>query len=510
MTSKPDAAPDEVTRPAPDRAGVVSRRQIVVTCLGFVLLQLSWLLVLPAFAGMDEFDHAYRASAVARGEWIAEPTDATRGTGAWVHAPADIVTAANAECAELEYTSDAECVGDLQADGLVRVASGAGRYNPLFYAAVGYPALVADGVAAIHVMRVVNAALCTSMLFLALMSLRRWSLSTWAFAGAVVACTPVLAYSSVVVAPNGLEMFAGLAFWCAAFGLMRSDPTRPDRFLVTVSAVSGSALLLLRSMGPLWVVLIALTVLAATPQVWSRTASLLRAASVRIGILSLVLAGVGSLTWIRLNDSLVVGVQPDQHLSLTEKLTTVLGWIPVWVFQSVAAFPYRNQHSVPMVYACYFFLFAGLVYLGLRRGSRTRKALALSIVFAVAVPALVAFTTIDRHFDAWQGRYGLPYAVGIALLAGFGLDRFGGPLGWRVLGPAVALFTIAAAAAVIEVLRIERNFSPSVATGAWDAPEPLFVWGLAILGAVLMWACVVPATRRAPSRGVPGEATPTP
>ena len=39
---------------------------------------------MPPFAGIDEFDHAYRAAAAARGQWAIDPVDATRGTGAWL------------------------------------------------------------------------------------------------------------------------------------------------------------------------------------------------------------------------------------------------------------------------------------------------------------------------------------------------------------------------------------------------------------------------------------------
>ena len=54
--------------------------------------------------GSDEFDHAYRAAAAARGQWGIDPVDATRGTGAFLRVPADIVEAAQPECQDLRYT----------------------------------------------------------------------------------------------------------------------------------------------------------------------------------------------------------------------------------------------------------------------------------------------------------------------------------------------------------------------------------------------------------------------
>ena len=127
--------------------------------LGLLLIELGWVLAVPPFRGVDEWDHAYRASAVAHGQWVAPPTEATRGTGAIVQAEPDIVAAAQPECQRLDYTGDAECVGT-RVDDHVEIASGAGRYHPLFYAVVGSPTLLLDGVAALYAMRMVALFLC--------------------------------------------------------------------------------------------------------------------------------------------------------------------------------------------------------------------------------------------------------------------------------------------------------------------------------------------------------------
>ncbi len=68
---------------------------------GVLLAQIAWLVGVPPFRGMDEWDHAYRAAAVAEGQWVAEPTAATRGTGAVLRVPEHIVAAAGPECERL-------------------------------------------------------------------------------------------------------------------------------------------------------------------------------------------------------------------------------------------------------------------------------------------------------------------------------------------------------------------------------------------------------------------------
>ena len=133
--------------------------------LGLCGLFSIWILVMPPFSGSDEFDHAYRAASAARGEWMIDPVNATRGTGAFLHVPADIVDAARRECQRLRYTVHSDCVGKAVGDERI-VSSGAGRYHPLFYAVIGTAARPFHGAAALYAMRFATAALAAAFLAL--------------------------------------------------------------------------------------------------------------------------------------------------------------------------------------------------------------------------------------------------------------------------------------------------------------------------------------------------------
>ena len=135
-------------------------RAVACLLVGVALIQASWILVVPPFRGIDEWDHAYRATAVAHGEWHADPTKATRDTGAFVRVPDDIVAASRPECERLPYTDAKDCVGTSNGDGTTSVASGAGRYNPVFYAIIGYASLPFEGGSALYAMRAAAALLC--------------------------------------------------------------------------------------------------------------------------------------------------------------------------------------------------------------------------------------------------------------------------------------------------------------------------------------------------------------
>ena len=90
------------------------------------------------------------------------------------------------------------------------VASAAALYPPAFYWIVGTAARPFEGAGSLYAMRVATAALC--LIFIALGA---WALSLlptrWPLVGLVIAVTPVMAYSTAIVAPNGVEMAAGIA-----------------------------------------------------------------------------------------------------------------------------------------------------------------------------------------------------------------------------------------------------------------------------------------------------------
>jgi len=459
--------------------------------VGLLIIQLAWIACVPAYGGSDEFDHAYRAASVARGSWIEEPTAATRGTGAWLQVPTDIVEAAREECQKLPYTTDVDCVGTASGDS-VRVASGAGRYHPVFYALIGWPALPFEGENALYAMRIANALLCNGFFLLGLLMLRRWSSSRWPTIGALVGCTPVLIYSASIAAPNGIEMMAAFAFWASVLGLLRGRSTTPriDGWLLSAATLSGSVLATVRSLGPLWCLLIVATSMVATSGSWARVLTLLRSRAFLACLAVLAASGLASLVWIQMMSSLVVGVGEPGPAGFWPALGASAKDIPLWIFQIVAAFPYRNQVSPPVVYATVLLLGVAFAVLGWRTANRRlRWTLFLCLMISVFVPFIITAQTMETHPGAWQGRYGLPYSLGLPVLVGVALQvaRRKAPHPQLVL-VAVALGTVATSASLIGVINVEKRVSPSYESGIWDAPSPALIIIVALLGTALTWA----------------------
>lgn len=456
---------------------------------GFLLLQVAWIIAVPPFRGSDEFDHTYRAAAVARGEWVAEPSNATRETGAFVHVPVDIVEAAGPECRRFPYTTDLDCTP--RGDGeIVAVASGAGRYNPLFYFLVGSPALPFDGTAALYVMRGTTALLSLLLLGAALtVAHRRWS-NSWPMLGIALASTPVLVFSTVIVAPNGVELTSALAFWVALSALVAQAHSErpPSRALVAVLGASGSTLLLVRSLGPLWFTLISIAVLISSRVDLQTVRRLSAHGRTRALAAVLVLAGTAGVAWTWVMGSLTLSAEKVRPHSRWEIVASVAREVPLWILQSIAAFPARDVAAPAIVYAAGLVLLVGVVLLALRHvpGSVRRAAWFVALL-SVLVPAAATFDTFSKYGTAWQGRYTLPFALGLVIVLCVGLAtvqrRVRSDL---VLLGLVAYVTVQTVGAVALVVT-ERKGSPGLASGAWFIlPTPVMAL-LFVAGSTLVW-----------------------
>ena len=510
---------------APDAALVVARprRRIgPLLVLGFLLVQLAWVLAMPPYSGTDEVDHAYRAAAVAAGQVVAPETTAAYGTGAWVTPPDDIVTAAAPQCRALPYTAAVNCSASEELGaGLVSVPSSAGRYNPAYYAVVGAAALPFDGYGALYAMRLMSIALCTAFLALAVWCLDRFARGPAPVVALVIAATPMVLFSGAIVAPNGVEMTAAVALWCALLGLMAVQlSSRDRRGLVAAAAVSACVLATVRALGPLWLVLIVIAVLALQ---WPRRAleSVRTCLRSRTGLVGCAVVGLTALAggiWTLWFNALDVAHDGRGSLDPTVRLSLALRDVPLWVLQSMGAFPFRGNPAPPLTYACLLVALGVLMVLAWRWASRRARVVLGSIAgLGLLIPFVITMASVSSYGNAWQGRYTLPFTLGLPLVAGYLLDgprRGSSWRGWSRRNVVVcgALVVIAHVASVVAVLDRQLQRSPLSGSSVWVTASGWAVGGLALLGALLIAAAavsVVPTTRSQVSdrgRGVRGFA----
>ena len=466
---------------------------------GALLLQAAWVLALPPFRGTDEFDHAYRAAAVAGGQWQAPGEAAKHGRGELVIVPRSFVAAAHPVCASLNYTGHDNCnpVADA-GQGRVEVASAAATYNPVFYWVVGSVAAPFSGDGALYAMRLAAALLCAVMIGLAAWVTSHWARSMWPWAGLVVAASPVVVFSTAVAAPNGLEMCAAVALWMSLLGLHdRRAALEHQRALLVSATVGAVVVTTLRSIGPLWVALIVLT--AVLPLGLPRIVGLMRRTPLLVAICSalVLVATLASVWWTR---SAGTNALEPVHTDVTNRWTATLYQVPLWLLQSIAAFPRRGIPAPAVVYVCAALVFAALVGYGfVMARRRLRATMAATAVVALAVPMIATVLTIEVASPVWQGRYGLPYTFGLVLLAAAALDAarasHRGP--WLVLG--WLLLVVAQTVSVVHVLQVELRTSPLAGSPDWVTAPTAAVASAMVVG-LASWAMAVVVADRTAGR----------
>lgn len=462
---------------------------------GVTFLQAIWIVSVPPFRGIDEFDHVNRAAGVAGGEWRLDKA-AADGRGLITAVPGPIVEAAQPQCDHLDYTGPDNCFPiAILDDGRVTIATAAGTYHPAYYAVIGMAARPFDGVAADYAMRITSALLCSFGIALAAVCWTWGKVGGWARFGFLVSLTPVLLYSTALPGPNGPEMIAGLILWSCLLRAMREDS--PERLLLVISTAAATSLVTLRFLGPMWLGLVVLTW-----ALWGGWASLRALLSRHWRLLSVsaavvTVATIGAVGW-----TLQGSFLSEQEDSMPGADNVNLGGQPiVWALQIVAAFPLRNEVSHPAVYAIYILIIFSLVVTALIKGNwRERTALLGAVAVTLLLPLLISLLTMDTHGVIWQGRYGLPFSVGIPLMAGSVLSRvrLAPREEYRLVGIGCGLLGLAQTFAVATLVQTERNNPPSRQDDVWLDPSIMVIVAI-VMGAwlVLYWATMLrPADRQ--------------
>lgn len=465
-------------------------RVATLLTLGVLLVQAAWVLAVPPFRGLDEFDHAYRAAAVARGQLVPPDTKVVDGRGDYLVVPRALVEAAHPICSSYPYTGRDNCNPAADAgNGLVEVASGAARYNPAFYWVIGKPAQVLDGTANLYALRVLASLLCAALFWFAAYALALAHRTAWPLLGLLVSTTPVFLYSLSLGAPNGVEMTAGLGLWAGLVSLRgRALTLRQERLLIMGTACVAAVLAVPRLLGPGWLVLIVGSALVGLgPARFRELAREHRRPFLAAGAV-LGLAVVSALAWDQI--AAPNSVPEGDNLQLSDPIGSALARLPEWLLQSIAAFPSRNEPAPAIVYAAGLLSFA-IVLTAAGRGMGRRWWLILGGLVAVWIGTQIAITaaTYSQFGSVWQGRYALPFAVGIPVLLTSQAERGGQRPPHRLLvAGAVLLVVLGHAVSIVNVFVNEASSSPLAHSAAWLRIPAWALAGLVVLAAVLWLA----------------------
>jgi hypothetical protein len=487
-----------------------------------------WVLASPPGSGPDEHAHAIKAAAAARGELVGRANPEIGGGSRIVRAPAslDLLKAIPA-CYAFLPTVPAGCSPSFTgSSALVEQQTRAGLAPPAYHIATGLPLRLWPSARGLYLARgigaVINAALLASAFTLITLHRRHQFL----LLGALVAWTPTSLYFTGVLNPSGLELSAAFLAWVAALCLARPAglPDRGQAALPWCSAVSASALLLARQLGPLWLALI----VASTAPLVTRTRAwtLWRWKALRLAAIPTAVAAATALLWLARYQPL----QSDAHsvgldVGLPRSIAVTFGRLGDVYTGAIGRFGWLDTPVPRAIEWLWTGVLFAVVSLGWALGSlRLRLALALAAIAAVAVPPLIEASQLETAGLVWQSRYTLPLAFGLPLLAGWAIDRnteVAQLLDRWGRGCVVLLGAAQLVAFYVALRRYVVGTNGPVwflGRGGWDPPAPAwallatFVATLAVTGSYLQRVVPRTAERQADSgrggMGGPGWGSP--
>ena len=395
---------------------------------GWVLLTLAWTFANPQFAGPDEHSHYLRAIEVGRGHLITEhrPDLATGGTEAAlrrnreltyeVHVPAGKAPP-DTGCYIHDRDADASCLDSQDPPReATDTTTAVGNYQPLTYVLPGLALRLADSPGpALRLARLANALLTLALLYIALRMAWSPDAGPISLLGPLVAVTPMAIYSGAVLNGSGPEVAAGVAFAAGLMRLRRDESCARSPLVWAGIAATGVVLALARTVGPLWLVLIAAAALALHGP--RTTRAYLRAGGrAALGALGAVAVAIGlNLAWERAHG-------PDLTTGFADLRSVLDEAVGEWWRASselIGKFGYLEFRLPWLEYVAWFAAGLGLVAIALRAGARReRLVLAAAVGGALLLPMLMWIYAIRQTGYGLQGRYVLPLLAIVPVTAG--------------------------------------------------------------------------------------------
>ena len=367
-----------------------------------------------------------------------------------------------------------------------RVSTRAGLAPPLYYALTGAPLRTFPSSRGLYAARLVSASIAAALVATAI-TLASRSRSPLLIAGIVVAWTPMSLFLTGVLSPNGLELAAALLLWVsAAIFLSSRDDARPDPLLAAGLGLACSAYALSRQLSPLWVLL---TLVCLAPLLTrSRLRQLVRRSGMRLAM-ALSAASIAAATlWL-------VGMRPltsprgsrGPEQSTFDAVATSFGRLGVLYRQAIGTFGWLDTPSPNVVVWTWTGLLATLLVIAFALGGRRWKvSLALCAITTIVVPPLIEASQVEVQGLVWQGRYTLPLAMGLPILAGRAADLSARNVAdWAAIAKVVVLLAVPmqGVAYYVALRRYAVGvFGPVwfVGSSQWQPPIP--TWSLLVLG----------------------------
>jgi len=387
-------------------------------------------LATPIDGAPDELSHVVRAASVARGELLGQQRSGSAKYFRYVRVPGGLVKPGvnriphdprlYVPCFAFHAAISAKCFGSLDGtSALQRTATDVGLDPPTFYAVVGLPSLAFHSRLAFYLMRMMSVFVCAALLASALSSVRSAQPSWLGAVGLAIAVTPTTLFLVGTVNPSGVEICAGIGAWASLLVLVRDRAAVIDRRLVQRAAIALTVLVLTRGLGLLWAALIMGFALAFGTREGLRR--LMVTPVVRRWLSLVVVAATFAAAWS-------LAVRPLSHLyphgakpgpvSMVTIARQSFGDSNELYRQMVARFGWLDTNAPTVTYLLWTSALGLIVILALAYGTRRHVGLLAAVVaLTIAVPVAIDSSQARRIGLGWQGRWTLPFAVGVPITA---------------------------------------------------------------------------------------------
>jgi Predicted membrane protein (DUF2142) len=377
-----------------------------------------WSVITPLYGAPDEPAHVIRAESLVRGEILGSTVKGTDFLQ--VSAPGFLASAqVKIACYAFKRVVPASCAHlDGGPASTRKMLTSAGRHPPTYYALIGLPSLLNASLPGVWLMRLLSALLCAGMFGLAVGTAWRYLRGTMVFAGLAIAATPMVFFLAGIVNPSGLEISAAAAVWVAGLAVVAQGEHIDDDLVVRLGVASG-ALILSRQLGLLWVAVIAGTLVVSRGL--QPVLALWRSRRARWWLGGLTLVGVAQVAWVVAVGSLNTETMAmfRERLAVLDRLRISFGNTYSRFIEMLGLLGWRDTAAPAATYFLWTLALGGLVTALYLVGSR-RVLVAIGLLTAavIIIPPLFEVPSEPSLGFFWQGRYTLPIAIGIPILAG--------------------------------------------------------------------------------------------
>lgn len=490
----------------------------MLLCAGFALGVLPWVVANPPAAAPDEPSHYVKAVAAGRGDLlgIPGPFDNMGNFNADQRRQVDRTFRAFSVPPALRYQTSLPCVAfrpDATADCLAAdeplaavdpAQSIVGSYQPFVYVPPGLLMRLAnDRLTAVLLGRAGTAALSVSLLMMAVWLL--WGAApagrSFTMLGFVLGVTPMVVFMASEIGGSGPEIAGAVAVTAGVIRLSRSDSdSPPTRSVWALVGLAGLLLGLSRPLAPLWLALeaVLLVALVGVRRVWS----LVRAGG-RWAVFALIVPAVGvaaNVAW-----GTAIGLRaPVLWSRFPSSARKGAGRLERSAVEVIGSFGWQDTDMPAPSYILWFTLLALLVALALAVGGLRQRLVLMGTAGGVVASSLFVGALLAQNDQSLLGRYILPVAVMLPLVAGEIIAR--NPLPSLQRAARLVVVPVASSVAALQLLAWVAN-SRRYAVGhrgpwwfvpdaRWSPPGGWWPWLLvAVVAAVLQGLSAVLAGR---------------